>query len=325
MPVEGPQGSQPARKRRSRAPGRLELGEVLLDLLPRRAGRILTEPRLEVVEVAPVALDRPRREPRARDGEKAVDGSARHVPSGSRLHPQRPAHARTAGPEAGGEEEDGRLQHAQHADGDGRVEPEAVGVQPAERVRLLEAPRLALEEQPVERLLERAVARGREDADDDRHGDREDGASRERDGHERTRRAEQAEEDGEDCDRRQGEQLKVVRARDGRADVFHVRHLASVERRLAARQPRLAQQHDALRRRLDRLEADQREPLPRRRAEAVAVVRDPAVLVDGSHVALVRDEPDAVDREDGRDGERHGDAQHEGGEPGDHDLGCARS
>ena len=66
---------------------------------------IPARPRLEVLEVAPVALDRPRRKPRARDCEEPVDGAARHVPSVSRLHPQRPASTRRPCPEARRDEE----------------------------------------------------------------------------------------------------------------------------------------------------------------------------------------------------------------------------
>ena len=80
---------------------------------------------------------------------------------------------------------------------------------------------------------------------------------------------------------------------------------------------------DPLRRRLNRLETDQRQPLPRRRAEAVAVVGDTAVLVDClERSCSFVDESDAVDGEDGRDDERHGDAQHDGGDPGHYDRGC---
>ena len=41
------------------------------------------------------------------------------------------------------------------------------------------------------------------------------------------------------------------------------------------------------------------------------------MVVDRLDVAVVRDETDAVDGEDGRDDERHGDAQRDGGDPGD--------
>ena len=67
-------GGQAARDRRRGEPARAQLGEVALELLARRAGEGLWPSQsVERGEVAPVRLDRPRRQPRRRDREEALD------------------------------------------------------------------------------------------------------------------------------------------------------------------------------------------------------------------------------------------------------------
>ena len=111
------------------------------------------QPPFEVLEVAPVAIDRPRCQPRAGDGEEAVDRGA-HVPSAACAHPRRLADARPARPQPRDDEDDGRLEHRQTPITTAMSSQKRSGIEPAQRVRLREAPRLALEEEPVERLLE---------------------------------------------------------------------------------------------------------------------------------------------------------------------------
>src|SRR5262249_47192321 len=61
--VERAEGGQPARQGGVRAPGGAEVLEVALDLLRRSAGDGTAESRGEVLQVAAVAVDCPRREP----------------------------------------------------------------------------------------------------------------------------------------------------------------------------------------------------------------------------------------------------------------------
>ena len=107
------------------------------------------------------------------------------------------------------------------------------------------------------------------------------------------------------------EQLEAVARARRCADVLHVRS-ALGSNAAAVREPRLAQ-HACRPTTAGSTRDRPAPPLSRRLAEAVAVGRDAAVVVDGLDVPVVRDQPDAVDGEDERDDERHGD-RHERGD-----------
>ena len=79
VPVEGAERRDAARDRRRREPVGAQLRDVGGELVGRRVVGRAAEPGLEVAEVAPVRVDRARREPRSREREEGVDGG-RHRP-----------------------------------------------------------------------------------------------------------------------------------------------------------------------------------------------------------------------------------------------------
>ena len=81
MPVEGTKRGRAPRDRGPAQAVGAELGEVALERLDVRGPRgDRPEPAREVSEVAPVRLDRPRREARRGEGEERVDGGIRSLP-----------------------------------------------------------------------------------------------------------------------------------------------------------------------------------------------------------------------------------------------------
>ena len=73
MAEERARRGEPAGDRRGGKALSAELGEVALELLASRRGRRMAKPGAQGAEVAPVGLDRPRRQPRSRDGEERLD------------------------------------------------------------------------------------------------------------------------------------------------------------------------------------------------------------------------------------------------------------
>ena len=74
MAEEGADCGEPARDRRRCETIRSELGNVGGEVIGARFSGRPSKPAAEVGEIAPVRLDRARREPRSGEGEKALDG-----------------------------------------------------------------------------------------------------------------------------------------------------------------------------------------------------------------------------------------------------------